>query len=111
MDHIYLSRRNLLTLLAKLDRNRAGGNSAVTLIKRDVKHPTFPQTLPAIAVTAIEDDTYYDRPPGDVLEQDEPTTDAYLPADVLEFLKAASAPYMGRNHDSMASELYKKYKR
>ena len=65
MHQIYLSRRNLLTLLAKLDAVASGDTSACTLIKRDNAHPVFPQTMAECAVTAVEDADYYtDRVPG-----------------------------------------------
>jgi len=65
MPQIYLTRRNLLTLLNKLDRNRIGGDSACTIIKRDNKHPKYPQTMAQISITALEDEEYYtDRGPG-----------------------------------------------
>lgn len=70
---VYLSRRNLLTLLSKLDRKAVGIDTQVTLIKRDNTHPTYPQTMAAIEVVAIEDDEYYNtRPPGEVHPDDDP---------------------------------------
>ena len=64
MEQIYLSRRNLLTLLAKLDRTAFGEPSQCTLIKRDLEHPDYPATVPA-RITAVEDADYYtDRLPG-----------------------------------------------
>lgn len=66
---VYLSRRNLLTLLAKLDRVKEGGESQCTIIKRDNKHAVFPQSHDSIVVTAVEDEEYYvDREPGHVVE-------------------------------------------
>ena len=62
---VYLSRRNLLTLLAKLDRAKAGEVTKRTIIKYDDFHPTLPQSHPIISVTAVEDKDYYiDRAPG-----------------------------------------------
>lgn len=80
MNHLYLSRRNLLTLLSKLDRVKAGESSACTLIKRDYLHKKYPQSPEEITITAIEDDDnqpmvitaiededyYSDREPGEV---------------------------------------------
>lgn len=58
-EQIYLSRRNLLTLLSKLDRQRDGETTACTVIKfRNEKDP-FTQSMDSIAVTAVEDDVYY----------------------------------------------------
>jgi len=70
---VYLSRRNLLTLLSKLDRDASGDSSACTIIKRDNQHPTYPQTMKEIEVVAVEDHKYYvDRQPGDVHHKDQP---------------------------------------
>jgi hypothetical protein len=72
MKHVYLSRRNLLTLLSKLDRVAVHGDtSACTIIKQDTVHPTYPCS-DKIAVTALEDAEYYtDREPGRVHPKDE----------------------------------------
>lgn len=64
MDRVILSRRNLLTLLSKLDRHKAGEATARTLVKADQD----------VAVTAIEDEEYYvDRTPGAVHPSDDPS--------------------------------------
>lgn len=69
---VYLSRRNLLTLLAKLDGVKEGIPSKCTIIKRDVKHPKYPQSHAIIGVTALEDEDYYvDRGAGEVREREE----------------------------------------
>lgn len=58
---ITLSRRNLLTLLSKLDRVAAGGVSACTLIKNG-----------SIMITAVEDEVAYaSRPAGEIHPEDE----------------------------------------
>ena len=73
MDKLYLSRRNLLTLLSKLDRLAKGDDTACTIIKYDYMHPVYPQTMIACAVTAVEDTDYYThRQPGLVDPKDEP---------------------------------------
>jgi hypothetical protein len=59
MNKVYLSRRNLLTLLSKLDRLALGEKTECTIIKNDTEHPKYPQTMKAIYVTALEDDEYY----------------------------------------------------
>ena len=65
MIQVYLTRRNLMTLLNKLDHVGRGGESARTLIKNDTKHPKYPQSHPNIVITAVEDDDYYtEREPG-----------------------------------------------
>jgi hypothetical protein len=72
MQRLYLTRRNLLTLLSKLDRKAGGETTARTIVKQDTKHPRYPST-DIIFVTAIEDKEYYtDREPGEVLIVDEP---------------------------------------
>ncbi len=66
MQQLYLSRRNLLTLLSKLDRKKAGEPTVCTLVKRDTMHPKYPST-DMIYITALEDAEYYtDREPGKV---------------------------------------------
>ena len=73
MQRVFLTRRNLLTLLSKLDRVRlAPLASTCTLVKQDTTHSKYPCT-DVIAVTAVEDADYYiDREPGEVLIVDEP---------------------------------------
>jgi hypothetical protein len=74
MQQLFLSRRNLLTLLSKLDRKRAGEDTKCTLVKRDTKHPEYPST-DEISITALEDEVYYtDRKPGAVNPLDVPKT-------------------------------------
>lgn len=78
MTHrVYLSRRNLLSLLSKLDRRAQGEETACALIKHDTLHPTYPQTMDSICVIAVEDADYYiDRPAGDVHPSDDPALKA-----------------------------------
>ena len=72
MQTVYLTRRNLLTLLSKLDRKRAGEQTKCTLIKMDTEHPKYPAS-DVISVTALEDEEYYtDRLPGQVHPKDGP---------------------------------------
>ena len=54
MHRLYLSRHNLETLLAKLNR----GASQSAIMKNDITHPTHPTTVPTLVI-AIEDDIYY----------------------------------------------------
>jgi hypothetical protein len=55
MHNVYLSRRNIQTLLNKLDRVKYdGGYSACTLIKCDNEHAKYPQSMVSCAVTAVE---------------------------------------------------------
>lgn len=67
---VYLSRRNLLTLLAKLDGVKQGEASACTIIKRDTTHNKYAASC-VVAVIAVEDAAYYDRPAGAVRASDE----------------------------------------
>ena len=72
MEQLYLTRRNLLTLLSKLDRKAKGEATMCTLLKSDVVHPKYPCSK-IIVVTAVEDNDYYtDRAPGPVNPKDEP---------------------------------------
>lgn len=67
MEQVYLSRRNLVTLLSKLDRKKNGEITMCTLIKSDNTHSKYPQTMQNIKVTAVEDEEYYtDREAGPV---------------------------------------------
>lgn len=72
MDVVYLSRRNLLTLISKLDRKKKGEATACTLIKVNNK-PSFVQTSKEIVVVAVDDDEYYqEAPPTPVHPADTP---------------------------------------
>jgi hypothetical protein len=74
MEKIYLSRRNLLTLLSKLDRKKNEESTACTLIKNKNDIDPFVQTIDQIAVTAVEDSEYYiAREAGQVHPADDPT--------------------------------------
>jgi len=71
---VFLSRRNLLSLLSKLDRAANDETTSLTIIKHDTVHPTYPQNYPHIIVTAVEDNDYYiDRAPGVVHPKDDPS--------------------------------------
>ena len=56
---IYLSRRNLLTLLSKLDRQAAGDATACAIVK--YSNPTDPycNTIDQVTVVAVPDDEFY----------------------------------------------------
>lgn len=72
MTTVYLSRRNLLSLLSKLDRRALGEETQCTLIKNDTIHPKYPCTEVTIVI-AVENSEYYsDREPGIVHPKDEP---------------------------------------
>ena len=73
LDKVYLSRKNLLTLLSKLDRVKKGEESSCTIVKRDNQHPVYPQTVSFISVVAVEDEDYYiDREAGEIHSKDDP---------------------------------------
>jgi hypothetical protein len=70
--HVYLTRRNLLALLRKLDRNKEAGEkvSHCTIVKNDTEHKRFPIVgADAVSITAVEDEDYYDRPAGIMFEE------------------------------------------
>lgn len=70
MEKVFLSRRNLLTLISKLDRKKSGEGTACTIIKNDTIHSEFPCSN-KIQVTAVEDEVYYkDRNPGEIHPSD-----------------------------------------
>jgi hypothetical protein len=54
MHRLYLSRKNLRTLLDKLDR----GCVQAAIMKNDVTHRQYPTTVPTLVI-ALEDDIYY----------------------------------------------------
>ena len=56
---IYLSRRNLLTLLSKLDRDAAGEDTACAIIKQRGAGPEYQQTMQVCMVIAVDDEEYY----------------------------------------------------
>ena len=67
---VFLSRRNLRALLTKLNKARRGEPTYCTIVKGDTEHPKYPQTLPEVYVTAVEDSEYYtDRQPG-IMKED-----------------------------------------
>lgn len=71
---IYLSRRNLLALLSKLDRDEKGDSTHCTILKYKDKTPQYQQTMDTIAVIAVHDDEYYGalgRPAGEMHPSDE----------------------------------------
>ena len=74
METIYLSRRNLVALLAKLDAKERGIETACTIIKHQGVTPAYRQTMPSIAVTAVADEEYYgaqERPAGEMHPREE----------------------------------------
>ena len=73
MEQLFLSRRNLQTLLNKLDRVAGGDSSECSLLKYKNPDDPFVQTIDEVKVTAVEDDVYYTtRPAGIVHPADDP---------------------------------------
>ena len=77
MVEVFMSRRNLVTLLNKLDRNKVAGTkvSKCAILKVDTTTDALPfkQSHPFIKVSAVEDTEYYmGREPGAVIPEDEP---------------------------------------
>ena len=71
---LYLSRRNLIALLSKLDRDNSGEDTACTIIKQQQDGPAYKQTMKQIAVIAVQDEDYYGaqkRPAGEMHPSDE----------------------------------------
>lgn len=71
---VYLSKRNLLALLSKLERDTAGEDTACTILKHQQPSPAYRQTMKEIAVIAVHDEDYYGaqaRPPGIMHHADE----------------------------------------
>ena len=74
MKKLYLSKRNLLTLLSKLDRQEQGQTTACTLIKYANPNDPYVNSIDCIAVIAVPDDQFYaNRNPGEVHPFDEPS--------------------------------------
>jgi len=69
MQTNYLSRRNLLSLLSKLDRQLDGQETELTLVKYRSMSENFQQSMDACKVVAVENKEYYEalgRNPGDI---------------------------------------------
>jgi hypothetical protein len=78
MEKLYLSKRDIMTLLEKLDCIRAGEVSACTIIKNDTAHPAYPQTLRRISVVAVEAQDRYMPGVSPRLHLSRPTLMAFL---------------------------------
>jgi hypothetical protein len=69
---LYLSRRNLLALLSKLDRRAAGDATACAIIKYSNPADPYCNTIKEIMVVAVPDDRFYaNRSPGAMHPLDE----------------------------------------
>lgn len=60
LPKIYLSRRNLMALLSKLDRVVAGKHSECSIIKNKGVFAEYQQTMKDIMVIAVDDEEYYE---------------------------------------------------
>ena len=71
-DRIYLSKRNLLVLLSKLDRFEKGEETKCAIIKRRCVTDPYCNTLDNVAVIAIPDEQFYvNRQAGEMHPVDE----------------------------------------
>lgn len=102
---VCLSRRNLLTLLSKLDRRVAGQPTECTIIKNDNTHLGYRQTMKSIEVVAVEDEDYYrERPPGPVHDSDAPNQEL-----ALAVLKLTGREYLNEKEFAVVEEFLSKY--
>ena len=69
---LYLSRRNLLALLSKLDRLENGDETACAIIKSANPADPYCNTIDQVMVIAVPDDRFYaNRSPGAMHPLDE----------------------------------------
>jgi hypothetical protein len=69
---LYLSKRNLLALLSKLERDEKGDDTACAIIKHQQPEPAYQQTMKTIMVIAVQDAEYYNtRSAGEMHPDDE----------------------------------------
>ena len=74
-DRIYLSKRNLLTLLSKLERVEKGEETVCAIIKYSNQLDPYSNSMDEITVYAIPDEHYYvKRTFGEVHPKDDPKT-------------------------------------
>lgn len=72
-ETLYLSKRNLLTLLSKLERFEQGQETDCTLIKYRNQYDTYQSSMDECMVIAVPDEIYYqNREPGEVYPMDAP---------------------------------------
>ena len=102
---VYLSRRNLLTLLSKLDRRVAGQQTECSLVKNDNVHPVYPQTMKSIEVVAVEDEEYYkERDAGFVYSADTPNREL-----AMAILKLKGREYLNDQEFEVVKKFLSKY--
>ena len=72
-ERIYLSKRNLLTLLSKLERLEQGQDTQCALVKYANPLDPYCNTIDTVIVIAVPDDKFYTtRSPGSMHPLDEP---------------------------------------
>jgi hypothetical protein len=72
-ERIYLSRRNLLTLLSKLDRFEQGQETRCAIVKYANPLDPYCNTIDEVMVIAVPDEKFYtQRAPGVMHPLDEP---------------------------------------
>lgn len=72
-ERIYLSRRNLLTLLSKLDRFEQGQETRCAIVKYANPLDPYCNTIDEVMVIAVPDEKFYtQRVPGVMHPLDEP---------------------------------------
>lgn len=73
---VYLSRRNLMVLLSKLDRVKEGEESKKAIVKmKNKSQKLYQQSMDSVTIVAVEDEEYYsamERQPGIMHPKDEP---------------------------------------
>ena len=71
-ERIYLSKRNLLTLLSKLERFDQGDETKCAIVKHSNPFDPYCNTMDEIMVVAVPDDKFYtNRTPGEMHPLDE----------------------------------------
>lgn len=75
---LYLSRRNLETLLAKLNRHSNGEDTYCAIIKVQQASPAYQQTMREILMIAVDEEYYSSqaRSTGEMYPKDEENLDA-----------------------------------
>jgi hypothetical protein len=79
MNTVYLSKRNLLTLLSKLERLEKGDDTACAIIKYANSTDPYCNTIKEIKVVAIPDEKFYtNRDPGTMHPLDETNMEKFI---------------------------------
>jgi len=74
-ERIYLSKRNLLTLLSKLERFEKGDETKCALVKYANPLDPYCNTMDQVTIIAVPDEQFYTkRMYGEVHPSDEPQT-------------------------------------